>query len=393
MPSLATSPRSDADIFSENVMADPYPVYRELRDAGPVVHLERSDVFAVARYEEARQVLGDWESFSSADVALNEQFNQYIGDGILRADPPLHDQLRNVLAARLAPRALRDLAPDISRRAELLVERLVAKGSFDAVTDLARWFPVEVVGDLIGLPREGRERLLPLLDANFNCFGPENARTLASVPQLPELAEYVMTSATRGALTEGSMGRAVYDAVDAGEIPEAVAPWLVMTYVTAGMDTTVHAIGHSIWLLAEHPDQWDALRADPALVPQAFREVLRYESSVQVFGRTARVDWSVGDVTVPAGSRLAVLYGSANRDERKWPDADRFDITRNNLDHLGFGYGLHGCAGQALARLEGEAILRALLRRVSRIEAGEPVRHFNNILRGLDSLLVTVVTD
>ncbi|MFI1030287.1 cytochrome P450 [Streptomyces sp. NPDC020951] len=374
-------------------MADPYAVFRELRDAGPVVYLERSDVYAVARYEQARQVLGDWESFSSADVALNEQFNHYIGDGILRADPPLHDQLRNVLAARLAPRALRDLAPEITRRAELLVDRLVVKGSFDAVTDLARWFPVEVVGDLIGLPREGRERLLPLLDANFNCFGPDNARTRASVPQLPELAEYVMTSATRGALAEGSMGRAVYDAVDAGEIPEAVAPWLVMTYVTAGMDTTVHAIGHTVWLLAEHPDQWDALRADPALVPQAFREVLRYESSVQVFGRTARVDRAVGDVTVPAGARLAVLYGSANRDERKWPDADRFDITRNNIDHLGFGYGLHGCAGQALARLEGEAILTALLRGVSRIEAGEPVRHFNNVLRGLESLPVTVVTD
>ncbi|MER6959922.1 cytochrome P450 [Streptomyces sp. NPDC000618] len=374
-------------------MADPYAVFRELRDAGPVVYLERSDVYAVARYEQARQVLGDWESFSSADVALNEQFNHYIGDGILRADPPLHDQLRNVLAARLAPRALRDLAPEITRRAELLVDRLVVKGSFDAVTDLARWFPVEVVGDLIGLPREGRERLLPLLDANFNCFGPDNARTRASVPHLPELAEYVMTSATRGALAEGSMGRAVYDAVDAGEIPEAVAPWLVMTYVTAGMDTTVHAIGHTVWLLAEHPDQWDALRADPALVPQAFREVLRYESSVQVFGRTARVDRAVGDVTVPAGARLAVLYGSANRDERKWPDADRFDITRNNIDHLGFGYGLHGCAGQALARLEGEAILTALLRGVSRIEAGEPVRHFNNVLRGLESLPVTVVTD
>ncbi|KUN58969.1 hypothetical protein AQJ46_42420 [Streptomyces canus] len=374
-------------------MADPYPVYRALRDAGPVVYLEHSDVFAVARYEEARRVLGDWEAFSSADVALNEQFNHYIGDGILRADPPLHDQLRGVLSARLAPRALRDLAPDITRRAELLVDRLVAKGSFDAVTDLARWFPVEVVGDLIGLPHEGRERLLPLLDANFNCFGPDNARTQASFPRLPELAEYVMAGATRAALTEGSMGRAVYDAVDAGEIPEAVAPWLVMTYVTAGMDTTVHAIGHTVWLMAQHPDQWDALRAAPSLVPQAFREVVRYESSVQVFGRTARVDWSVGDVTVPAGARLAVLYGSANRDERKWADADRFDITRDNLDHLGFGYGLHGCAGQALARLEGEAILRALLRSVSHIEAGEPVRHFNNILRGLDSLPVTVITD
>ncbi|MFD4603065.1 cytochrome P450 [Streptomyces sp. NPDC058464] len=127
-------------------------------------------------------------------------------------------------------------------------------------------------------------------------------------------------------------------------------------------------------------------RADPALVPSAFREVLRYESPVQTFGRTARVDAVVGDVAVPAGTRLAVLFGSANRDERKWPDADRFDVTRSNHDHLAFGFGLHGCAGQALARMEGEAILRALLRDVVRIEVGRPVRHFNNVLRGLDSL-------
>ncbi len=264
--------------------------------------------------------------------------------------------------------------------ADLLVDRLVAKGSFGAVTNLARWFPVEVVGDLIGLPREGRERLLPLLDAKFNCFGPDNARTQTSFPQLPELAQYVMASATRGALPEDSMGRAVYGTVDAGEIPEAAAPWLVMTYVTAGMDTTVHAIGHTVWLMAQHPDQWDALRADRSLVPQAFSGGRALRVTGPGVRTTARVDRSVGDVT--AGARLAVLYGSANRDERKWADADRFDITRNNLDHLGFGYGLHGCAGQALARLEGEAILRALLRSVSRIEAGDPVRHFNHILPG-----------
>jgi cytochrome P450 len=385
-----TIAHSDVDLFSDNVMAAPYSTYRELRDAGSVVQLDRFDVLAVSRYDEVRQVLGDWEAFSSADIALNDQFNQYLGEAILRAGPPLHDQLRGILASRLAPRALRHLRTSVIRRADGLIHRLVAMGSFDAVTDLAQWFPVQVVGDLIGLPLRGRERLLPLADANFNCFGPDNDRTRASAARLPELVDYVMTSAARGELTEGSMGSAVYQAADAGEIPHEAAPWLIMGYVTAGMDTTVHAIGHVLWLLGEHPDQWDALRADRSLVPQAFREVLRYESPVQVFGRTAETDRTIGNTLVPAGSRLAVLYGSANRDERKWADPDRFDIFRENADHLAFGYGLHGCAGQALAQIEGEAILHALLSAVRRIEVGEPVRHFNNILRGLESLPVTV---
>ncbi|MFD6357653.1 cytochrome P450 [Nocardia tengchongensis] len=390
---VGSIPRSDVDLFSEAVMAAPYSQFRALRDAGPVVYLDRHDVFAVARYQEIRHVLREWKAFSSADISLNKPFNDYIAEGIIRADPPVHDALRTVLSARLAPHGVRSLEPEINRRAEEVVDHLLAQGSFDAVTDLARRFPVDIVGDFIGLPKSGREALLELVDANFNCFGPENDRTLASFPRLAELAEYVMSSARREDLTEGSMGRAVYDAVDAGRIPAEVAPWLVMAYVTAGMDTTVHALGHMVWLLAEHPDQWNMLRGNPALVPQAFREVLRHESPVQVFGRTARIDWEIEGVTVPAGARLAVLYGSGNRDERRWADPDRFDVQRSNADHLAFGYGLHGCAGQALAILEGEAILRALLAKVSHLEAGTPVRHFNNVLRGLESLPVTVTAN
>ena len=386
----AAIPVSAVDLFSEEVMADPYPVFGDLRDAGPVVYLEQFDVYAIARYQQAREVLGNWEAFPSADIALNPQFNQYVGDGIIRADPPLHDQLRSVLSERLGPRALRALKPEVDRRATEIVLRVVAKGSFDAVTDLARRFPLELVADLIGLPAEGREPLLSLIDANFNCFGPDNARTRESGPKLGALAEYVMTKATPESLAEGSMGRAVYEAVEAGQVPAQAAPWLVMTYVTAGVDTTVHALGHAIWLLGTHPEQWAVLRQTPSAIPQAFREVLRYESPVQLFGRTAAVDWPVGDYVVPAGSRLAVLFGSANRDERKWADAERFDIGRNNIGHLSFGYGLHACAGQALARLEGEAILGALAHTVEKIEVGHPVRHFNNVLRGLQSLPVTV---
>lgn len=383
--------QSDVDIFSEETMRDPYAIYASLRDTGPAVYLSRYDVYAVARYAEARHVLGNWEDFSSADIALNEQFNGYVGEGILRADPPLHDHLRGVLASRLAPRAIRALRHDIDERAANLVDSLLDRATFDGVTDLAQAFPVQIVGDLIGLPAKGREPLLELIDANFNCFGPLNDRTMASFPKLQKLAEYVAASASRDALSEGSMGQAVYDAVDAGHVPEEAAPWLVMTYVTAGMDTTVHALGHLLWLLGTHPDQWAVLRDDSSLVPSAVREVLRYESPVQLFGRTVRSGWSIDGLDLPAGSRLAVLYGSANRDERKWENPDRFDVTRDNIEHLAFGYGLHGCGGQALATLEGEALLRALLARVERFSVGEPVRHFNNVLRGLESLPVTVV--
>ncbi|ORW41758.1 hypothetical protein AWB90_21015 [Mycobacterium paraense] len=385
-------PRSDVDLFSEEVMDDPYPLFRKLRDAGPVVYLDRLDVWAVTRYEQARHILGDWQSFSSADLALNEQFNSYIGDGIIRSAPPLHDQQRNVLASRLSPRAVRKLQPKIDRRAQEVVSALAERGSFDAVSDLARTFPLEIVADLIGLPKQGRERLLELVDANFNCFGPDNDRTRESGPKLAELAQYVMANATKETLAPNSMGAAVYEAVEAGWVPASAAPWLVMAYVTAGIDTTVHAIGHIFWLFSRHRDQWEMLRFDRALIGGAFREVLRYESPVQLFGRTATDGWTLNDITMPAGSRLAVLFGCANRDERKWKDADQFNIRRDNIDQLAFGYGLHACAGQALARIEGEAILRALVDSISDIEADEPVRHYNNVLRGLESLPVRVTT-
>lgn len=391
MTTSSATLQSDVDLFSEECMAAPYGTYQDLRRMGPVVYLPRHDVYAVARYAEAREVLGNWKQFSSADISLTQQFNEYIGQGVIRADPPVHDVLRGVLASRLSPRAIRSMRADIDARAAEMVDGLVARESFDAVRDLARKFPVEIVGDLIGLPEEGRADLLDLIDANFNCFGPMNGRTQASLGKLPKLAEYVLNTARKENLAAGSMGAAVFEAVDEGVVPAEAAPWLVMTYVTAGLDTTVHSISHLIWLLGTHQDQFERLRSDPALVPNAVRESIRYESPVQVFGRTVREEWTVGGGVLPQGARLAVLYGSGNRDEDKWPDADTFDVGRRNADHLGFGYGLHGCAGQALATLEGEAVLRALLASVERLEVGAPVRHYNNVLRGLESLPTSIV--
>jgi cytochrome P450 len=162
-------------------------------------------------------------------------------------------------------------------------------------------------------------------------------------------------------------------------------------FVVAGMDTTVNAIGSAIWLLAERPDQFAALRADPSLAKSAFEETLRYESPVRLFARGATRDTEIDGVPIAGGDRVVLLFGAANRDERRYPTPERFEITRNPLDHVAFGFGIHVCVGAGLARLEGPAILASLARRVETLElAGTPKRHLNNVIRGLAELPVAV---
>jgi cytochrome P450 len=155
----------------------------------------------------------------------------------------------------------------------------------------------------------------------------------------------------------------------------------MLDYIAPSLDTTISAIANALHLFGRHPEQWELLRSDPALINNAVNEVVRYESPVRAFARHVAVDSRIGDTDLPAGSRVLVIYASANRDEREWDHPDRFDITRDANRHLGFGQGAHACAGQGLARLETSAMLRALLDRVQRIEiAGEPTWALNNII-------------
>jgi cytochrome P450 len=313
-----------------------------------------------------------------------------VRDTILGSDPPRHTALRAVMSAQLSARAMRALREDVERQAETVVDELVARGSFEAVADLARRFPVEVVARLVGLPDDAREPLLKLADAAFNTFGPANARTQSSWVRLPEIGAYIGQAMSRATIAPGSWGAGIYAAADRGEIAEADAVQMMQAFVVAGMDTTVNSISSAIWLLAERPDAWAALRSDPSLVRSAFEETLRYESPVTFFCRAVTRPVSVGGVELEAGARVLLLFGSANRDERHYPRADAFEVARNPVDHLGFGRGIHSCAGRALARIEGPAVLAALVRRVARLEfAGEPVRHLNNTVRGLAALPVS----
>lgn len=389
---MSTSiPTSDLDLYSDDVLTEPYEHYRRLRDAGPAVWLERHNVWVVARYDSVRTVLRDWKTFSSASgVAVNDFLNTALRGNTLNSDPPLHDLLRNVVASRMTSQALRPTREMIESRAEALVERLVAQHSFDAVEDLAQALPLSIVPDFIGLPQEGREHLLDWAEATFNAMGPMNERCADAVKKLPDLFGYARQLAATGNLRPGSFGAGVLEAQRDGRITEAQCPQLFTAYLVPSVDTTISAVGSAIWLFGRYPHQWDQVRANPSLIQNAFEEVLRLESPLQSFSRLATSDYNVEGISIPAGSRIVVLFASANRDERKWEQADTFDVTRNTSGHLGFGYGVHLCAGASLARLEGQAILGALARRVERFELGKSTRKLNNVIRSLRTLSVTV---
>ncbi|TWH73010.1 cytochrome P450 [Modestobacter roseus] len=204
---------------------------------------------------------------------------------------------------------------------------------------------------------------------------------------MAELSGWVGEQCAREALTGDGFGAAIWAAADRGEITPQQAPLMVRSLLTAGVDTTVHGISAVLYGLASHPGEWDRLRADPSLARIAFDEAVRWESPVQLFFRTTTTDVPIGGTVVPAGRKVLMSYAAANRDPRRWSDPDRFDLTRDPSGHMGFGMGLHQCVGQHVARLEAEAVLIALSRRVRSIELAGPVRrHHNNTLRALDSL-------
>lgn len=390
----AATPVSDVDIFADDVLTDPYAAYAVLRETGAAVYLERYDCWALPRYEHVRAALRDHERFSSVDsVGYEPSLNERRRGGVLATDPPEHEVLRAVLSESLAPRALAGLRDGIARRATELVESVVARGSFDVVGDLARVFPLTVVADLIGMPLRARDEVLVFADAFFNTFGPLNERTTASVQVSDRLLEELISMMNRDSLAPGGWGEALYQAADRGVIEEHQVGRLLRAYLVASMDTTINAISSALWLFAEHPAAWTALRSDRTLLRSAFEEVVRFESPVQVFFRRTTRPVEIDGVTIPPQAQVAMLFGSANRDPRKWPEPDKFDVGRAPMDHVGFGSGVHACAGQGLARVEGNAILSALLDHVEEIHlAGPPRRHLNNVIRGLESLPVTVTT-
>jgi cytochrome P450 len=385
------APWSNHDPYTDEALLDPYPGYKHMRDAGPAVWLPKYEMFALTRYASVRRALEDWESFPSRyGVMMNDRMNQVLRGNTLCSDGADHDALRDVLVRPLTPRALRPVRDEIMAEAEAVVEKLVGQGTFDAVTDLANHLPVTVVSNLVGLPEKGRERMLIWADELFNCFGPINDRTIASFSVMDEMMHYATNDAVPNKLKPGGWAMGIHDAVARGEVPAQACPAMMIDYLGPSLDTTIFAISNAVWLFAKYPDQWDLVREDPRLIPSAINEVLRYDAPIQAFSRYVARDVDMYGVVLPAGSRAIVFYGAANRDERKYPHPDRFDVLRRPGDHLGFGAGPHACVGMNLARIEMMALFTELAKRVRRFTLLEEKPILNNVLRGFKTLRITV---
>ncbi|WP_226635020.1 cytochrome P450 [Novosphingobium profundi] len=386
----------DLDPFDAAFLADPYAHHASIRDAGPVVWLEAVGAYGMARYEEVQQALRDHATFCSsrgvglADFSKETPFRP--PSLLLEVDPPLHDRTRSLMNRIVSIRTLKEFRSSWQAKAEELVDALVERRRFDAVKDLAEVFPMAIFPDTIGLMEEGREHLLDYATIVFNAFGPRNEVFEEGNRGKEAAISWVTQACKRENLKPDGWGMQVYEAADRGDCSQDEAERLVRSFLSAGVDTTVNGIAHLVLALAEFPSEFAKLRANRNLAIKAFEESLRWDSTVQTFFRTTAREVEIGGTALPAGEKVLLFLAAANRDPTKWEHPESFDLDRNASGHVGFGFGIHQCLGQMVARLEGELIATALAERVESIRlAGPPVRRLNNTLHALESLPVEVV--
>ncbi|MBN4075724.1 MAG: cytochrome [SAR86 cluster bacterium] len=390
---LNSIPSSDIDYYDDELILNPYPFYKKMRDFAPAVWLSLYDVWFVSRYEDVTAGLQNPEVFCSGKgITLNPDVNAGMSGNMVMQDAPSHTSMRKVFMKPLLPQGLKEVRDQIKASADAHIDKLVKRKHFDAVDDLALFLPMNIVTNLIGIDEEGKENMLGWAAGVFNAFGhPNNARTKSGMLDVKALMNYVQQKVTRDMLVKDGWGDRLFKAADEGKITQEQATFMMFDYMIPSLDTTINATSNAIWLFSENPEQWDLLRKNPSLLPNAINEILRMEAPIRSFVRYLAKDFQIGGITLKEGSRAFLSYASASLDERKFENPEKFDITRKNAsEHVGFGMGPHSCPGSNLARLEIRSLLESLLARVERFECGEPVRVPHNTLRGIKSLPVTV---
>jgi cytochrome P450 len=382
---------SDLDPFSQEFRADPYSHYAQLRSLGPIVWLEKHEIWAVSHHAQVRAVLEDWRNFSNAGGAgITNLFKEGIWRRpsiILEVDPPEHERTRRVLMRVLSARALKAMLPDFQAVARDLIDRALDLGDFEAVTELVQPFPLTVFPDAVGMPKLDRRLMLVYGGMVFGGFRPRTVGHDELMSRAEEVSAWVDAHCERSALGPDGLGAALYAAADAGDVTHAEAKLLVRSLLSAGVDTTIDSIGLALRCLVDHPDQWALLRDDPSLARATFEEATRHDSSSQSLFRTTLHEMEFAGATLGKHDKVLVLLGSAGRDPARWDEPDRFNIRRRIAHQIGYGAGIHACVAQMMARLEGEVFFRTLAEKVAHIEATGPSQlRLLPGLRGLASL-------
>ena len=390
----AGAPVWDVDPYDSAILSDPWDYYSELRSKGSFAYIPKYSALACGRYQENKEVFSDHQRFVSSrgvglqDFSLGEPWRP--PSLVLEVDPPYHSKTRAVIERALSPRAVANLKDSFRESAEKLIDELLDKGTFEAVEELTETFTTAVFPDAVGLRESDRRRLVDYGEMVFSAIGPDNQLRRNAMAKGADVVPWIMEQCQREGLKPEGFGAAIYAAADTGEITEEEAGMLVRSFLSAGVDTTVAALGSAVWCLANNPEQFQRLKADPNLARWAFEEVLRYTSPIHTFCRTADFDTEVSRVKIVEGTKILCVLASANLDESHWPEANKFDIGRRPANHLAMGVGIHGCVGQVVARAEGEAVITAIANKVASIElAGAAIWRPNNSMRALDRLPVT----
>ena len=363
---------SDSDVYYDpydfEIDVDPHPVWKRLRDEAPLYYNEKYDFFALSRFDDVERALVDWESYRSGRGSILELIRADfdIPPGIiLFEDPPIHDVHRSLLSRVFTPKKMNAIEPMVREFCARSLDQLVGAGGFDFIADLGAQMPMRTIGFLLGIPEEDQEAIRDRLDEGLR-LGEGGAPPKPKFGGESIFADYIDWRADHPSddlMTE----MMVAEFEDETGTRRRLTREEILLYVTmiagAGNETSTRLIGWTGKVLAEHPDQRREIVEDRSLIPGAIEELLRYEAPSPVQARYVQHDVEHHGQTVPEGSIMVLLNGSANRDERRFPDGDRFDIHREITHHLSFGYGLHFCLGAALARLEGRVALDEVLRR------------------------------
>lgn len=383
--SSLSAPELTLDLYSEAALRDSREVFAQIRDAGPAVWLPRHKLFAIGRFEDVRAALRNDAVFrSGAGVAANPIANRLGSDTTLFSDDETHNRRRRVLMQSLSGKALVPAEPQIEEEARVIVDRLAAGTPFEAARDFSSHLPLSVVAELVGLDVE-TDRLLRWAAATFDVLGPANRRGQIGARRSLGLLIYSKLLRQKN-VRPGSWAASVFEARDSGEVSAAEARSLIIDFVAPALDTTILATTHLLWLLAQNQTAWDQVRSDPGLASRAVIENVRISSPIRGFTRTVAEDTEVDGVGLARGSRVVLLFGAANLDESVFPEPESFQLDRPNSVQLGWGHGPHTCIGLHLAKLEMNALVKAMIPRVEAVQTGEPERLLNNTLQGIHRL-------
>jgi cytochrome P450 len=377
------------DPFAHRTVEDPFPTYGLLRDRHPVYHNAARDVWALTRFEDVQQAARDWRTYSNAaGVDLDDTTDVFGPGNFIDSDPVRHDELRALVRHQFTPKAIGELEREIRERVRALLSPFVEAGGGDIVRALAWPLPVATVCDVVGFPAADAPQLQAWVAAAIRRLSGEGRSPPSARRAVCEMHDYfVEIAADRRRRPREDLLSSIATGEAGGSPLSSEIAGLCTLLSVAGSETTFSLIGNAVWLLASHCTQRRRLVNDPSTIPAALEEVLRVESSVQYLGRVATRDVELHGTTIPAGERVALIFGAANRDERRWDDPDTFEVTRPPKRNLAFGEGIHHCLGAPLARLEVRVVLEELVRTMPEFSLDGPAERTRTYTtRGFESL-------